>query len=261
MNESAIPLLLQAATFAAEKHKKQLRKNAGGTPYINHPLAAADLLVSEGGVTDVVVLAAAILHDTIEDTQTSREEIEQRFGAEVASVVGRVVFDIRGNRYRLVVHCRYPYVFIRFVRTHAEYDASTLRASQSVRAFRSATTTILATALAEIGPLLRAKPGSVEEARLEVLSVLVRDYEAKHHSIPPPDPIEAIKFRLEQTGLPTKALEGVIGSRARVFEVLNGKRRLSLGMIRKLHDVFAIPLDSMLGTAGEGRTARRKVNK
>jgi guanosine-3',5'-bis(diphosphate) 3'-pyrophosphohydrolase len=90
MNDSAIALLLRAATFAAEKHKKQLRKNAGGTPYINHPLAAADLLATDGGVTDVVVLAAAILHDTIEDTNTTREELEQRFGAEVAGVVAEV---------------------------------------------------------------------------------------------------------------------------------------------------------------------------
>jgi len=139
--------------------------------------------------------------------------------------------------------------------------ASTLKTSEAVAAFPIRNDEDLARALTEIGPLLSANAGSAEEARLEVLSVLVRDYEAKHHPIPPPDPIEAIKFRLEQQGLPTKALEGVIGSRTRVFEVLNRKRRLSLRMIRKLHDVFAIPVDSLLGTAGDARSVRRKAKK
>jgi len=77
----------------------------------------------------------------------------------------------------------------------------------------------------------------------------VHDYETKHHPIPPPDPIEAIKFRLEQQGLTTKALEGVIGTRARVFEVLKKKRQLTLTMIRKLHSTLGIPFNSLLGTA------------
>jgi HTH-type transcriptional regulator/antitoxin HigA len=112
-------------------------------------------------------------------------------------------------------------------------------------------------ALAEIGPLLNSEPGSAGEARLEVLSVLVRDYEATHHPIPPPDPVEAIRFRLKQRGLTTKALEAVIGSRARVSEVLNRKRRLSLAMIQNLHETLSIPLESLIGTPGE--MARRRA--
>jgi guanosine-3',5'-bis(diphosphate) 3'-pyrophosphohydrolase len=93
MNDSPVNLLLRAATFAAEKHKRQKRKNAAETPYINHPLEATYLLATEAGVTDVVVLASAILHDTIEDTETTREELEQLFGPEVAGVVAEVTDD------------------------------------------------------------------------------------------------------------------------------------------------------------------------
>ena len=106
MIQSDVQLLLGAASFAAEKHKKQLRKNAGGTPYINHPLAAADLLANEGGVDDAIVLAGAILHDTIEDTETTRDELESLFGAEVASVVAEVTDDkslLKAERKRLQI--------------------------------------------------------------------------------------------------------------------------------------------------------------
>ncbi len=79
------------------------------------------------------------------------------------------------------------------------------------------------------------------------MAACVRDYESKHHPIAPPDPIEAIKFRLEQQGLSPKALEGVIGSRTRVFEILNKRRPLSLAMIRTLNHRFGIPLESLIG--------------
>ena len=93
MSQTPTQLLLHAAAFAAEKHKGQRRKNAGGTPYINHPLAAAELLAREAGVDDAVVLAAALLHDTVEDTGTTRDELEQLFGPEVAGVVMEVTDD------------------------------------------------------------------------------------------------------------------------------------------------------------------------
>ena len=113
--------------------------------------------------------------------------------------------------------------------------------------------TDLTKALCEIGPLLNSPPGSPEEARLEVLSVLIHDYEAKHYPIAPPDPIEAIRFRLEQQGLTPKALEGVIGTRARVHEVLHKKRALTLEMIRKLNHTFGIPVDSLVGPVTPAR--------
>lgn len=85
--------VFQALAFAAHKHRDQRRKDAGASPYINHPIALADILVNEGGVTDHIVLCAAILHDTIEDTETTYEELVGAFGREIADVVAEVTDD------------------------------------------------------------------------------------------------------------------------------------------------------------------------
>jgi guanosine-3',5'-bis(diphosphate) 3'-pyrophosphohydrolase len=87
--------LLKALAFAAHKHRDQRRKDADASPYINHPIALADLLVNEGGVTDVEVLCAALLHDTVEDTDTMPEELVEAFGARVAGIVAEVTDDKR----------------------------------------------------------------------------------------------------------------------------------------------------------------------
>ena len=83
-----IGLILRAAQFAAEKHRNQRRKDDDASPYINHPIALANVLHHEGGVDDVVTLCAALLHDTVEDTGVRIEDIEREFGAEVAELVG-----------------------------------------------------------------------------------------------------------------------------------------------------------------------------
>ena len=80
-------LVLRAVQFAAHKHKDQRRKDAKATPYINHPIALAEVLHTDGGVRDPVVLAAALLHDTIEDTETTYDELRGFFGEEVADTV------------------------------------------------------------------------------------------------------------------------------------------------------------------------------
>jgi GTP diphosphokinase / guanosine-3',5'-bis(diphosphate) 3'-diphosphatase len=85
--------LLEAISFAADRHRNQRRKDAEASPYINHPIALATLLATTGGVEDVVVLQAAILHDTIEDTETSVNELAERFGNDVASIVLEVTDD------------------------------------------------------------------------------------------------------------------------------------------------------------------------
>ena len=85
--KSGLGLLLRALSFAAHKHRDQRRKDVQASPYINHPIALADVLVNEAGVTDVEVLCAALLHDTIEDTKTTPEELEREFGHEIASIV------------------------------------------------------------------------------------------------------------------------------------------------------------------------------
>lgn len=86
-------LVLRAAAFAAQRHRGQRRLDPERSPYINHPLALADTLANLGGVADPVVLCAALLHDTVEDTATTFEEIEQAFGARIAAVVREVTDD------------------------------------------------------------------------------------------------------------------------------------------------------------------------
>ncbi len=93
MNQLELSLLVKATSFASRKHKDQRRKDDAGSPYINHPLALADVLVHEGGVTDLQTIVAALLHDTIEDTETTPEEIELHFGTTVRSVVEEVSDD------------------------------------------------------------------------------------------------------------------------------------------------------------------------
>lgn len=86
-------LLLKAVAFAAEKHRNQRRKDADASPYINHPIALAGLLANEGGITDPAILCAALLHDTIEDTETTAAELEATFGPEITGIVLEVSDD------------------------------------------------------------------------------------------------------------------------------------------------------------------------
>jgi len=101
-------------------------------------------------------------------------------------------------------------------------------------------------ALAEIEKCWGANEGTETGDKLDILLVLVDDYENIHYPILPPDPIEAIKFRMEQMNLSRKDLEPYIGGRGRVSEVLNYQRGLSLNMIRKLHSKLSIPLENLI---------------
>jgi guanosine-3',5'-bis(diphosphate) 3'-pyrophosphohydrolase len=85
--------LITALAFAADKHKNQRRKDADASPYINHPIALANLLLNEAGVEDQRVLIAAVLHDTIEDTDTTEQELVRHFGKDVADIVLEVTDD------------------------------------------------------------------------------------------------------------------------------------------------------------------------
>jgi HTH-type transcriptional regulator / antitoxin HigA len=91
------------------------------------------------------------------------------------------------------------------------------------------------------------EPGTPEADRFETLLSLLESYEGKHFRISAPDPIEAIRFRMEQQGLSVTDMKPYIGSSNRVYEVLNGKRRLSLAMIRRLHNGLGIPADALIG--------------
>jgi HTH-type transcriptional regulator / antitoxin HigA len=101
-------------------------------------------------------------------------------------------------------------------------------------------------ALKKVEKLWGAKSGTREGDQLDVLATLIDAYEAAHYPMDPPDPIEAIKFRMEQQGLSRKDLEPLIGTRTRVAEVLNRKRNLSIDMIRRLHDSLGISAEVLI---------------
>ena len=113
---------------------------------------------------------------------------------------------------------------VRPIRTEADYEA----------------------ALEDVAALWGSATGTPEGDRLDVLATLIDAYEARHYPMDPPDPIEAIKFRMEQQGMTRKDLEDVIGTRTRIAEVLNRKRSLSITMIRRLHDRFGISAEVLI---------------
>lgn len=104
-------------------------------------------------------------------------------------------------------------------------------------------------ALQRLETVFQAQEGTSEADEMEILVTLIEAYENKHYPISAADPVEAIKFRMEQQGLTQKDLEPYIGSSGRVSEVLNRRRRLSLQMVKRLHDGLHIPYESLLSTA------------
>jgi HTH-type transcriptional regulator / antitoxin HigA len=108
-------------------------------------------------------------------------------------------------------------------------------------------------AMADVERLWGARIGTPDGDRLDVLATLIDAYESEHFPMDPPDPIEAIKFRMESQGLTRKDLEPMIGTRTRVAEVLNRKRNLSIEMIRRLHDRLGISAEVLI------RTSRREA--
>lgn len=128
---------------------------------------------------------------------------------------------------------------IKPIKTEADYDA----------------------ALAQITNLMDADLGTPEGDRLDVLVTLVEAYETKHWRIDPPDPIEAIKLRMQQRRLSRHDLEKVLGSKSRVSEVLNRKRPLTLEMIRRIHSLWGIPAESLIQPTIRKRRSKKRVAK
>lgn len=110
-------------------------------------------------------------------------------------------------------------------------------------------------AMAEVERLWGAKSGTPRGDRLDVLATLIDAWEGEHHPMDPPDPIEAIKFRMEQQNLTRKDLEGILGTRTRVAEVLNRRRGLSINMIRRLHKELGIPAEVLIRSSRLKRAA------
>jgi guanosine-3',5'-bis(diphosphate) 3'-pyrophosphohydrolase len=94
IEEGDLKLLLKALQFSALKHKNQRRKDIDASPYINHPISLASILCNEAHITDVEVICGALLHDTVEDTQTTPEELESEFG----SVIKNIVMDVTDDK-------------------------------------------------------------------------------------------------------------------------------------------------------------------
>ncbi|MCT4712823.1 transcriptional regulator [Enterobacteriaceae bacterium H11S18] len=105
-------------------------------------------------------------------------------------------------------------------------------------------------ALRIVSPMFDNEPalGTPEGDYMEVMVLLIEDYEKKHYPMPKPEPVEAIKFRMDQMGLTPKDLVPAIGRLNRVYEVLNGKRQLTLPMIRRLNKLFNIPAEHLIGS-------------
>lgn len=118
----------------------------------------------------------------------------------------------------------------------------TIKPIHSARDYRAA--------LKEIEGLMEAQPNTPQGDRLDILTTLVEAWEDKHHPIEAPDPIEAIRFAMEQRGLSRRDLEPFIGGRGRVAEVLNRRRPLTLPMIRRLHANLGIPADVLIREHG-----------
>jgi len=110
-------------------------------------------------------------------------------------------------------------------------------------------------ALTEVERLWGSKLGTPDGDRLDVLATLIEAFEEIHYPMDPPDPIEAIKFRMEQQGLNRKDLESLIGTRTRVAEVLNRRRNLSIGMIRRLHKKLGISAEVLIRPSRKERAA------
>jgi guanosine-3',5'-bis(diphosphate) 3'-pyrophosphohydrolase len=96
--ESELKLLIKAMSFAADKHKDQRRKDKEASPYINHPIGLTEILVNVGNITDINTICAALLHDTVEDTETTAEELTEHFGSRISDIVMEVTDDRSLNK-------------------------------------------------------------------------------------------------------------------------------------------------------------------
>jgi HTH-type transcriptional regulator/antitoxin HigA len=186
---------------------------------------------------------------------TSTADVERHYAT--ASIVSgeRIVFNIKGNDYRLVVAVDFEksIVCVKWIGTHGEYDQIDVAEgsmNDEVKPIRSEADYQIA--LDEVEILWGSKLGTPEGDRLDVLATLINAYEAQHDPMDPLDPIDAIKFRMEQQGLTRRDLEGIIGTRTRISEVLSRKRGLSIDMIRRLHDQLGISAEVLIRPTTKG---------
>ena len=172
--------------------------------------------------------ARAPLHswyaEAIKATWRSPQDIKDLYASSSICGNNRVVFNVGGNKYRLVVEVQYQAGIVKPIRNDED-----LR-----RAFR------------RLEKVFQAEEGTPQADERDVLVTLIEACENKHYDFGQADPVEAIKFRLEQEGLTPRDLEPYIGQSGRVSEVLNRKRPLSLRMVKRLHDGLKIPHESLM---------------
>ena len=164
---------------------------------------------------------------------------------------GRAVFNIAGNKYRIVVWINYAIPRgLHKVHRHASAIRRNRRTDHMKAKVDGHKTdqehARLPPRAQDIEGLMRAKRNTPQGDRLDVLVALVEAWETKHYPLDLPDPIEAIKYHMEQTGLGPRDLIPLIGGRNRVYEVLARKRPLTLKMIRRLHEGLGIPAESLI---------------
>lgn len=166
----------------------------------------------------------------------------------------RVVFNIKGNHYRLIVKINYDYkiVWIRFIGTHAQYDRIDAKNVWAMHIKPIKTKKDYQMALERLEKIFDARAGSREGDELEVLSILIEKYENEQFPIDLPDPIEAIKFRMDQMGYNQNDLAKVVGLKSRASEILNKKRKLTLEMVRQLHQGLNIPTNILIQNYWQG---------
>lgn len=168
-----------------------------------------------------------------------------------ASIIAdtRVVFNIKGNHYRLIVKINYDFqiCWIRFIGTQPSTTKLMQRKFRMMMKLKPIKTeSDYDQALKRLEVIFDAKQGTPEGDELEILSILIDEYEQSHFPIDLPDPVEAIKFRMEQMGYTQNDLANVIGRKSRASEILSKKRKLSLSMIRNLHEKMNIPTEVLI---------------
>ena len=184
--------------------------------------------------------------EAIKAAWRSPQDIKDQYAS--ASICGnnRVVFNIGGNKYRLVVEAQYQadIVWVSSSGRTRSTTASTWRPQMTIKPIRNDDD--LRRAFRRLEKIFQAVEGTPQADERDVLVTLIEAYENKHYDFGPADPVEAIKFRMEQEGLTPRDLEPYIGQSGRVSEVLNRRRPLSLRMVKRLHDGLKIPYESLM---------------
>ncbi len=187
----------------------------------------------------------------------SPNQLKQNFGGNVSILKNsRAVFDIKGNDYRIVTAINFEngWMFIKFIGTHGDYDkidANTIGLYKPKKKNQMQVEIIknkkqYAVALKRFEEIFFAKANTKDGKEAQLLALVIKDYEDKNYIIESPDPVEAIKYRMVQMHLSKKELGEILGYTSRVSEILNRKRKLTLEMVRNLHEKLNIPLESLV---------------